>query len=109
GAFYEGRTGKPYSWTYNNDMNGDNIAGNDVMYIPTAFGSGEVVFRGDNAGSRANEQRFWDVVNAYDELKRAAGGVTGRHDAFAPWTNTYDLRLSQEVPGFWKGHKGVFV
>jgi hypothetical protein len=109
GAFYEGRTGKPYSWTFNNDMNGDNVGGNDLMYIPTAFGSGEVIFRGDTATSHANEQKFWDVVNAYDELKRAAGGVTKRHDSLAPWTNSFDVRLSQEVPGFWKGHKGVFV
>jgi hypothetical protein len=23
GVFYEGRRGKPYSWTYYNDLNGD--------------------------------------------------------------------------------------
>ena len=109
GAFYEGRTGKPYSWTFNNDMNGDGVTGNDLMYIPSAPGSGEVVFRGDTASSKVNETRFWEVVNQYSELSRYAGGVTKRHDATAPWTNSIDLRLSQELPGFWKGHKGAFV
>jgi hypothetical protein len=109
GAFYEGRTGKPYSWTFNNDMNGDGVASNDLMYIPSAPGSGEVIFRGDTATSKVNETRFWEVVNQYSELSRYAGGVTKRQDATAPWTNSIDLRLSQELPGFWKGHKGAFV
>lgn len=109
GAFYEGRTGKPYSWTFKNDMNGDAIGSNDLMFIPKSFGSGEVIFRGDTATNHANEQRFWDIVNANSELSRVAGGVTSRNDSFSPWTNSIDLRLSQEVPGFFKGHKGMFV
>ena len=49
GVFYEGRTGKPYSWTFKNDLNGDGVSGNDLMYIPRAFGSGDVIFAGDTA------------------------------------------------------------
>ncbi len=109
GAFYEGRTGKPYSWTFNNDMNGDGITGNDLMFIPKAMGSGEVVFRGDTATVKTAETKFWAYVDANHELKRAAGGVTGRQDSFAPWTNSIDLRVSQEMPGLMSGHKGVFV
>jgi len=109
GMFYEGRTGKPYSWTFNNDMNGDGVGGNDLMFIPSAFGSGQVIFRGDTATSKTNETRFWQVVSSNKELARAVGGVTGRQDALAPWTNCVDMRLAQEVPGIWKGHKGVFV
>ncbi|MES3024008.1 MAG: TonB-dependent receptor [Pseudomonadota bacterium] len=109
GAFYEGRTGKPYSWTFDNDMNGDDVRGNDLMYVPKAFGSGEVLFKGDTAGSRSNETRFWDIVNANPSLLSAAGGVVGRQGAFAPWTNSIDLRFTQEVPGLFKGNRGVFV
>ncbi|MBQ5941832.1 TonB-dependent receptor [Massilia sp. AB1] len=109
GVFYEGRTGKPYSWTFNNDMNGDDVRSNDLMYIPKAFGSGEVVFRGDTATSHVNEQKFWDVVNANKELRTAAGGVVGRNNAFSPWTNSIDMRISQEVPGLFAGNKGVLV
>ncbi|MFP5391162.1 MAG: TonB-dependent receptor domain-containing protein [Gammaproteobacteria bacterium] len=109
GAFYEGRSGKPYSWTFNNDLNGDGTGGNDLMYIPKAPGSGEVVFRGDSATSHANEDRFWEVVRANPGLASAVGGVTSRQGSRGPWTNSIDLRLSQEVPGFWKGHKGALV
>jgi Carboxypeptidase regulatory-like domain len=109
GLFYEGRSGKPYSWTYTNDANGDGYGGNDLMYIPKAPGSGEVVFLGDTAADKTNENRFWQFVNGYKALRDAAGGVVKRNSSFATWTNNVDVRLSQEVPSFFKGHKAVFV
>ena len=101
GVFYEGRRGKPYSWTYINDLNGDGVSGNDLMYVPSAQGSGEVVFR----GGAAEEARFWEIVNANPGLKSAAGGVVGRNNNYAPWVNNFDLRFKQELPGFTRNHK----
>ncbi|MFZ6749314.1 carboxypeptidase regulatory-like domain-containing protein [Undibacterium sp. Ren11W] len=109
GMFYEGRSGKPYSWTIKNDLNGDGVGGNDLMYIPSAMGSNQVVFLGDTATNHANEQRFWDIVNSSPELAKSAGGVTKRNDSFSPWTNSFDLRLSQELPGFFGKNKGAFI
>lgn len=105
GVFYEGRRGKPYSWTFINDMNGDAIAGNDLMYIPAAPGSNEVVFR----GGPTEEARFFEIVNANAALAAAKGGVVGRNNSFAPWVNNFDVRFSQELPGFMKGHKTTFT
>ena len=105
GLFYEGRKGKPYSWTYLNDLNGDGISGNDLMYIPSAPGSGEVTFR----GGAAEEARFWEIVNAHPGLAAAKGGIVGRNNNFAPWVNSFDLRISQELPGWKAGHKGVLT
>ena len=105
GVFYEGRKGKPYSWTYYNDLNGDGLAGNDLMYVPKAPGSGEVVF----AGGAAEEARFWEIVNGNKALSAAKGRVVGRNSAYAPWVNSFDLRVSQEVPGFMAKHKGVLA
>ena len=107
GVFYEGRRGKPYSWTYLNDMNGDAVAGNDLMYIPRGPQSGEVVFVGDTATSRTNEDRFWSIVGNYSELDSTRGGVVSRNGTFSPWVNNFDMRLSQELPGFSSKHKGV--
>ena len=109
GFFYEGRTGKPYSWTFNNDMNGDGLAGNDLMYIPKAPGSGEVVFLGDSATDHTNESKFWDIVNSNPQLSGSRGQVMKRNTSFSPWTNTVDLRVSQQIPTFFKGHKAVFI
>ena len=105
GLFYEGRRGKTYSWTFNNDLNGDGLAGNDLMYIPSAPGSGEVVF----AGGAAEEARFWAYVAQFPELNGSKGKVVKRNGSFAPFTNSFDLRLSQEVPGFTSKQKGTFT
>ena len=105
GLFYEGRRGKPYSWTYINDLNGDGVSGNDLMYIPSAPGTGEVTFR----GGAAEEARFWDIVNGNAGLSAAKGGVVGRNNSFNPWVNNFDLRFSQELPGFVKNHKASFT
>lgn len=109
GAFFEARSGRPYSWSFNNDLNGDGVGNNDLMFIPKASGSGEVIFRGDTATSHVNEDRFWAIVNANPDLAKAAGGVVKRNGSFSPWTNSLDMRISQEIPGFSKKHKAVFA
>ena len=101
GVFYEGRRGKPYSWTFINDMNGDGVSGNDLMYIPSAPGTGEVEFR----GGATEEAKFWDIVNANPALAGAKGGVVGRNNQFAPWVNNFDVRLSQELPAWTRKHR----
>lgn len=111
GLFYEGRRGKPYSWTYINDLNGDGVGGNDLMYVPSAPGSGDVIFRGRNASETPAqaEAAFWAVVDANAGLSAARGGVVGRNSSYAPWVNSVDLRVSQELPGFMKQHKVTFT
>lgn len=104
GVFWEYRKGKPYSWTYGNDLNGDGQP-NDLMYIPKAPGSGEVVFR----GGAAEEARFWEIVNANPALANAKGTIAGRNNSFAPWVNTFDLRMSQELPGFRGSQRATIV
>jgi hypothetical protein len=107
GVFYEGRKGKPYSWTYINDFNGDGIGGNDLMYIPTP-GDNTVSFRDRNGnGSGDEEAAFWSIINSNPELRRHIGGVVERNEAFSPWVNQFDVRVSQELPGFMADHKTV--
>ena len=92
-------------------MNGDGISGNDLLYVPSARGSGEVLFRlpGQTvaASGAAAEAKFWDVVENDKTLNSIRGSTATRNNATATFYNSFDLRLSQEVPGFVKGHKGV--
>ncbi len=100
---YEGRSGKPYSWTFGNDMNGDGSAGNDLMYIPK--GPGDVLFR----GGAAEEAEFFAYVSGIESLNLARGGVLGRSASDGPWVNSFDVRVRQELPSFFAGHKAEVV
>lgn len=124
GVVYEGREGKPYSWTFNNDVNGDGVAGNDLLYIPKAAGSGEVLFRlpvttaittqaaltaYQQQTAAAAEAKFWSIVDGEPGLRNSKGGVVGRNAAYSKFTNSFDVRVSQEVPGFFGNNKGTLT
>ena len=98
GAFYEGRKGRPYSYVFDNDANGDGIAGNDLLYIPA--GPGDVLF-----GSAAEEAAFWAYVGANADLNGRRGQLAERNGQFSSWVNSVDLRISQELPGLFEGNK----
>lgn len=97
-VFYEGRSGKPYSYTFDNDANGDGIFGNDLLYVPA--GPGDVLF-----GSAEEEAAFWEFVNSDDYLSGSMGSVARRNAAQSPWVNNFDVRISQELPGFYGDNK----
>lgn len=101
--FYEGREGKPFSYVYTNDANGDGGRyDNDLFYIPA--GPGDVLFK-----DPAQEAAFWDFIYSNDYLNTNRGSVADRNGARSPWVNTFDLRVRQELPGFWEGHKSEIV
>lgn len=97
GLVYQGRSGRPYSYTFDNDANGDGRA-NDLLYIPA--GRGDVLF-----GSAAEENAFWAYVQNDQYLQTHLGQVAGRNAARNAWVNQFDLHLEQELPGFIKGNK----
>ncbi len=96
-VFYEGRRGKPYSYTFDNDANGDG-RNNDLLYIPA--GPGDVAF-----GSAAEEAAFWEFVNNNEYLRSHLGEVAERNAEFDGWVHNFDVRVSQELPGFFAGNK----
>jgi hypothetical protein len=95
--FYEGRSGRPYSYVFDNDANGDGRL-NDLLYIPSK--PGDVVF-----GTPAEEAAFWEFMTHNDYLMQHRGELAERNAAHSPWVNQFDLHIAQELPGFWKGHK----
>jgi len=94
---YEGRSGRPYSYAFDNDANGDGRL-NDLLYIPK--GLGDVVF-----GSAGEEAAFWNYVNGNEYLRSHLGQVAKRNDVRGKWVNQFDLHIAQELPGFMNGHK----
>lgn len=108
GLVYEGRSGRPFSYVFVNDVNGDNRSANDLFYVPS--GPGDVLFgslssTGAFTANPAMEQAFFDYLRSNPDLARWAGGSVPQNAGRAQFVNTFDVRLSQELPGFWKGHK----
>ncbi|KAF1698307.1 Oar protein [Pseudoxanthomonas jiangsuensis] len=107
GLFYEGRSGRPYSYIFTGDANGDGRTFNDLFYVPNR---GDVLFgslssTGAFTANPAMEQAFWNWLDANPELKKYQGTYAPENEFRAGWVNTFDLRISQELPGFFDGHK----
>lgn len=98
GLVYEGRSGRPFSYVYSSDMNGDSRA-NDLFYVPS--GVGDVIF----SGGAEMEAAFFEWLDAHPDLARYAGTVAPANIGRGDWVNTFDLRFTQELPGFYKGHR----
>lgn len=113
GLVYEGRTGRPYSYIYFNDANGDSAGSSgsslqDLFYVPA--GPGDVLFgtlssTGVFTSNPTAEGSFFDWLGKQDDLQQYKGKVVPAYSGRANWVNTVDLRISQELPGFFKGHK----
>lgn len=108
GLVYEGRSGRPYSYVFVNDANGDGRTANDLFYVPR--GPGDVLFgtlsnTGAFAADAAMEKSFFDWLAANPDLAKYAGSTPGANSFRSGWINTFDVRISQQLPGFMKGHK----
>lgn len=99
GLVYEGRSGRPYSYIFYNDVNGDGVTTNDLLYVPK--GAGDVLF----TGGAPMEAAFFEWLGGQPDLQLMAGGVAQANAFRTGWTNNFDLRLTQELPGFMKSHR----
>jgi hypothetical protein len=89
-VFYSGQSGRPYTLTYRNDVNGDARATNDLVYIPTAT---------DNftyTGGTYND--LLGYLNGDPCLTEYIGKIIPRNACRAPWQNTLDGRFALELP-----------
>lgn len=108
GLFYEGRSGRPYSYIFAGDANGDSRSFNDLFYVPS--GPGDVLFgalssSGVYTANPAMEQAFYAWLETQETLGFYKGNYAPENAFRADWVNTFDLRISQQLPGFFNGHK----
>ncbi|WP_438482134.1 TonB-dependent receptor [Oleiharenicola lentus] len=103
--YYEGRTGNPYSFAYNSDLNTDGVSGNDLVYVPTGLSDAKVDFSGLTAPQADAYMRY---INS-SELGAYKGSYAPRNSFRLPWQNRLDIRLSQTIPIFKPVHFEVFA
>ncbi|QSX35389.1 TonB-dependent receptor [Shewanella avicenniae] len=107
-AFFERRSGQPFTWAMRRPGTalGDpsrltSTAALYLPYIPTG--------PDDTTVGYANNFSYEQFMNDYvipAGLEGYAGGFADKNAGTSPWINTMDVSISQEVPGFMKGHKG---
>ncbi len=93
-AVYTARAGTPYAYVTTNDVNGDGISGNDLMYVPRD--------QSDISIAGANQAADWERLNAFIVsepcLREQRGKIMERTSCRNPWQKFLDLRLTKVVP-----------
>ena len=98
--FGQSSAGRPYSYTFDSSDRGfgdSNWNGSrQLLYVP-AVNDPNVVY----------DVNFdQDAFNSFIESEGLARGqIQGRNEHNADWWTTFDLKLTQELPGFAEGHK----
>lgn len=94
--YYEGRSGMPFSYVYNNDFNGDNVGNaNDLIAVPVD----ENDSRFDWSGMTATEKTaYFSFMRKSGIMRYASKGYAPRNAFLTPWQNRLDLRVVQDIP-----------
>lgn len=93
---YVGESGRPYSFLYNGDVNGDGQTGNDLVYVPAS--ASEIRFAGTAAEQAASYANLEQFIDRFECLQDARGEILERNACREPWQNKLDFRLSQVLP-----------
>ncbi len=97
--FYQGRSGEPFSYMYDNNVNGDRSFGdNDLVFVPASQSDISGVDFADQAAFDAEWARIETFINSSDALKDSRGKIFERNSARAPWNHRLDLRIAQKIP-----------
>jgi outer membrane receptor protein involved in Fe transport len=88
---YLGRSGDPYGWTVNGDVNADGINGNDLPFIPSD--ASQITL-----APGQNFQALDDFIQSQDCLREARGGLLRRNACRNPWQNYLNARFGATIP-----------
>ncbi len=102
---YSLRSGNPFSFVYEGDMNRDGSAKNDLLYIPrdeTEIHLQPIL--DENGVETVSAATQWEQLNAYIDnsayLRDHRGEYATRNGARTPWNHQLDIRLSYQKPLF---------
>lgn len=89
-----------YTYTYQGDMNGDGIVGNDLLYIPkdrSEYNFATYTANGITFTKEMQEEAFEAFVNQDKYLKTRKGKYTERNEASLPFIGRIDLSIAHEL------------
>ncbi|WP_166336789.1 TonB-dependent receptor [Sphingobacterium chungjuense] len=108
--FYAGRSGSPFTYLYNGDVNGDGGNSNDLLYVPNSAAEINLLPISNSSGQvTATPAQQWEALNAYIDqdayLSKMRGQYVERNGATMPWQHQFDLRIAQDIGGMFRNTK----
>ncbi len=100
--FYQGRSGKPYSYVAKNNTNNDDCCStNDLFYTPNGPDDPFVTWAASadgvlTAAETADRDAFFAFVGQHPDLE--PGKQHKKNDATLPWIHQWDLKIAQDLP-----------
>jgi hypothetical protein len=104
GLFYNGITGRPFSYIVQGDVNGDGLSDNDLAYIPRDQSDIILVTSTGAPAPQSDYDALFAFINGDDYLRENKGKFAERNGAHSAWESQIDLRITQDV-GSIMGHK----
>lgn len=98
GLVWEGRSGRPFSYIYNDSgrLNNEDSRERNLIYVPVD--QNDIILVDDNNAGTAAEQ--WAALNAFiesdDHLSERRGQYAERNASRAPFISVFDLRFVQD-------------
>ncbi len=89
-----------YSMYYSNDMNGDQLNNNDLIYIPNSADEinwKQTVVNKDTATVQEQKDAFNALLNSDEYLKANKGKYAQRNGVLLPWLTTFDVSVIQDI------------
>ncbi len=109
GMFFQRRSGRPFSYTYEDDTVEDLFGDSDdeesvLIYVPTGPSDPLMDFT-TNLGGRYDQADVDAFFAFLDEsgLSAYAGGLAPKNGFNSPWRSDLDIRIAQDIP-FWREH-----
>lgn len=97
GAIYNGKSGSPFTFVYEGDVNRDGSAKNDILYIPRNQSEIKLQSYTNSSNVLLSAQEQWDQLNAYIEndayLSKNRGQYAERNAARTPWNHQIDVKV----------------
>jgi len=106
-AFFERKSARPYSWVLGKNFTSAGLDGDldlhatYLPYIPTGADDAAVDF--------VNGLSYSEIVQQIETVGLSTdGGPLAKNNRRGPWVSSLDIRIEQELPGIFDGHKGLF-
>jgi len=95
-----GESGVPFEYVYGSDMNGDNSASNDLIYVPkNAHDTTQIRFTANGSTTVAQQQDLLEnFINSHACLNSQRGKIMDRNSCRTPWDKVVNLSARQTLP-----------